>query len=569
MYYNSRPYCRSIVLCVARWFDNHYVTDPLKITRPTWARIAFTACGLLVCTLLVIMASATKAHAAEAEPGELIVGFESNTTAAQSRAAVNEADASIEQRLTQADAAVVQLDSGQSVADALAELRSSDEVAFAEPNYTLRATAMTGDQLLTGGTLWNLLKIKTPQAWDVSDGSGVVVAVTDSGVDAANPELAARLWANPREVANGVDDDENGIVDDLHGADFTTGDGDPDDEEGHGTHVSGTIGAAANDGRGNVGVAPGAQVMALKFLDGQGAGNVGDAITAIDYAVANGATVINASWGGAPYSKGLEDAILRANTAGAVFVAAAGNESVNNDHEPSYPAAYDLPNTITVAATDNRNRLGSFSNYGAGNVDLAAPGVSVVSNVGSGYEAWNGTSMAAPHVSGVAALVKSHQPSAGAGDVVSAVLRGAKPVKRLRGVVTTGGVLNAKRALTAIDNPGADLNSADLLRPSLFQLRSPGRTVKMGRTGRVKFRWSATSDDDLLGYEIFVDGKRRAFVADPDTDGPRNARTAARIKVKPGHHRWSVVAVDEAGNTRSAKAPGTQKFSARLSVKRR
>jgi subtilisin family serine protease len=511
--------------------------------------------------------SVNAAFAAQVVPGELVVGFEPNTTVAQGSAAVQEADATVAQRLRAADAAVVELDSGQSVSDALADLRASDEVAWAEPNYTLSATGMSSDTLLTGGTLWGLFKIKAAQAWDTSNGGGVVVAVTDSGVDLGNPELSPRLWTNPDETANGVDDDGNGIVDDLHGADFVTGDGSPDDEEGHGTHVSGTIGAAADDGMPNVGVAPGSQLMALKFLDGQGNGNVADAIVAIDYAIAHGAKVINASWGGAPYSKGLEDAIRRADAAGAVFVAAAGNESSNNDQNPTYPAAYSLPNTITVAASDRHNRLASFSNWGAGGVDLAAPGQDIVSNAGAGYESWNGTSMAAPHASGVAALVRSRVPGASAAEVVNAVVRGAKPVKALRGKVATGGVLNAPRALYAADNPGADLNGT-LHRPSYFSLRSPGRRVRVGRKGRVKFRWTASTDDDLLGYEIRVDGRVRAFVADPDTDGPKRARTSVRLRVKPGNHRWSVVAVDESGYTRVARARGGKR-AAKLSVRRK
>ncbi len=523
--------------------------------------------GVVLCAFLMLTMSVGTARAAEAEPGQLVVGFDSNTTAAESRAVVGEAEAAIVERIPEANAAVVEIDGGQSLTEALSELRDAGEVSWAEPNYVLRKTGFTNDNLLTGGFLWGLLRIHAPQAWDTATGTGVVVAVTDSGVDLNNPELSSRLWANPGEVANGVDDDHDGIVDDLNGADFVYGDGRPDDEEGHGTHVSGTIGAAPNDGFGNVGVAPGSQIMALKFLDAQGSGNVADAITAIDYATDHGAHVINASWGGAPYSKGLEDAILRANNAGVVFVAAAGNEGVNNDLDPSYPASYDLPNTITVAASNSLNRLADFSNYGAGNVDLAAPGVDVVSNVGTGYEAWNGTSMATPHVSAVAALVKSRVPGAGAGEVVSAVLRGAKPVKYLNGQVRTGGVLDAQRALTAADNPGADLGQGQ--RPSSFRLRSPGRKVRVGGSRRVKFRWTVANDDDLMGYEIWMDGRRRAFVTDPDGAGPRSARTAANLRVRTGKHRWTVKAVDEAGNVTTAYAPGGKKRSANLSVKRR
>lgn len=468
----------------------------------------------------------------------------------------------------------MQLDDGQSLSAALSELRAADGVAYAEPNYLVSSTgikgkAYTSDDFLTNLLLWGIIKVKAPEAWDTTMGAGVVVAVTDSGIEQSNPELAPRLWSNYGEVANGIDDDDNGIVDDIHGADFVHGDGSPDDEEGHGTHVSGTIAAGANDGYSSVGVAPQAQIMALKFLDGNGNGNVGDAISAIDYAVENGARVINASWGGAPYSKALEDAIVRANNAGAVVIVAAGNEGIDNDIQPSYPASYTLPNMVTVAATNKRNRLAAFSNYGTGSVDIAAPGVDILSNVADRYESWSGTSMATPHVSGIAALLAAHRPDADPIEVADAIRRGAKPVRRLENKLVTGGVANAVRSLLAIDQPNIDFTSPDLLAPSRFRLRSPGRVVRVAGTGKVKFRWTAARDDDFESYEIYVDGRRRGTVEDPDTDGPRKAKTSAKIKVSPGNHRWTVVAVDEAGNKRVAYARGGSGKSAKLSVKRK
>ncbi|MBJ7347222.1 MAG: S8 family serine peptidase, partial [Thermoleophilaceae bacterium] len=269
-----------------------------------------------------------------------------------------------------------------------------------------------------------------------------------------------------------------------------------------------------------------------------------------------------------PYSQGLEDAIRRAGDAGIVMAVAAGNEGVDNDLEPSYPASYSLSNMVTVAATNSRNRLANFSNRGRDSVQIAAPGVNIISIAGSGYEAWSGTSMATPHVTGIAALLKAHKPDASAAEIVNAIVDGAKPVSALRSTIKSGGVANAMRSLVAIDSPDADLNAPDLVAPSSFLLRSPGRKIRVNRNGSVSFRWTQThdADNDLLGYEIRVDGKRRGFVADPDIDGPRVAATTKRVKVKPGSHRWSVVAIDEAGNKRSASAPGGHGSFARISV---
>jgi subtilisin family serine protease len=209
-----------------------------------------------------------------------------------------------------------------------------------------------------------------------------MVGVIDTGIDYNHPDLAANVWTNPLEIpGNGIDDDGNGYVDDVHGYDFVNRDGDPMDDHGHGTHVAGTIAAVANNGIGVAGVSWHAKVMALKFLDAGGSGWVSDAVEALNYATDMGAKITNNSWGGGEYSTALRDAIAAANSAGAVFVAAAGNSANNNDATPFYPAGYEGPNVIAVAATDASDTLAVFSNFGRNTVQLGAPGVGIYSTV--------------------------------------------------------------------------------------------------------------------------------------------------------------------------------------------
>ncbi|MBI5309848.1 MAG: S8 family serine peptidase [Actinobacteria bacterium] len=461
---------------------------------------------------------------------------------------MNETLGSIDQRLPDGSA-VVSVDAGASTTEVAQLLEEQPGVTYAEPNYIVRRQAWADDSFLTDGTLWGVIKVKAPTAWNVSRGSGITVAVLDSGVALDHPDLVSNFWQNGDEVVDGVDNDGNGFTDDVYGADWVRSDGTPDDEEGHGTHVAGTVAAVADDGNPAVGVAPGAQVMSLKFLDSEGVGNVGDAIAAIDYAISEGASVINASWGGPEYSAALEDAIRRAGDAGVVFATAAGNDGSDNDDMPSYPASMDLPNLISIAAANSENQLAGFSNYGPQTVDVAAPGVDVTSTVGGSYEAWSGTSMATPHVAAVAALLKSTEPGLPASQIVDAIKYGSRQVDTLAGRVQSGGIADAVGALAAIGHPVDSVDAA----PSPFRLKRPGKRVRVHRGGKVKFTWSRTQDTDLVGYEIYVDGRLKATVDDPDgSQGPRIARTSVKIKVSSGKHRWSVIAVDEAGNERKA-----------------
>jgi subtilisin family serine protease/subtilisin-like proprotein convertase family protein len=368
----------------------------------------------------------------------------------------------------------VTLTSGITVDAAMAAYSGSQFVAYVEPNYRLQLTAFrnstnTNDPLL--GSLWGLnntgqaggsvdADIDATDAWSITTGSSsTIVAVIDTGVDYSHPDLAANMWVNTGEIAgNSIDDDGNGYVDDIYGYDFVNNDGDPFDDHSHGTHVSGTIAAVGNNGRGVTGVAWNASIMALKFLDASGSGYTSDAVRALDYAVANGANISNNSWGGVGYSQSMSDALARAQAAGHVFIAAAGNEGANNDNGAHYPANYTNNNVISVAATDRYDSLAYFSNYGATTVDIAAPGVEILSTTpNNNYSYYSGTSMATPHVSGVVALVMSQHPNWSYQQVIDQVLSNSDVLSSLQGKTITGGRLNAARAVGATfsDETGA------------------------------------------------------------------------------------------------------------------
>jgi subtilisin family serine protease len=334
-------------------------------------------------------------------------------------------------------------------------------IAYVEPNYIWRAGDLTNDPML--GEQWGLhnvgqsggtadADIDAPEAWGVHTGSSeVVVGVIDTGIDYDHVDLAANIWSNPGEVENGLDDDGNGYVDDVRGWDFVNDDNDPWDDHYHGTHTGGTVGAVGNNGVGVTGVCWDVTLMPLKFLDGGGRGSTDDAIDAILYAASftdeSGNPIVRItsnSWGGGHRSRALEDAIA---ISGALFVASAGN---SGNSRKNYPAAYSLDNIIAVAATDGNDQLASFSSFGAQWVHLGAPGVAILSTrPNDTYGNLNGTSMAAPHVSGVAALLMAADPSLTNGEVKMQILATVDPLDSLAGVTTTGGRLNAAAALGA------------------------------------------------------------------------------------------------------------------------
>ncbi|MFN7729753.1 MAG: S8 family serine peptidase [Bdellovibrio sp.] len=351
-------------------------------------------------------------------------------------------------------------------------------VEIAEPNYIYRINRTPNDPLL--GNLWGLrnvgqadsenhsglkgLDVDAEKAWDISTGSSsVVIAVIDTGVDYNHPDLKDNVWVNEVELNGlaGVDDDNNGYVDDVHGMNFTEASkpvANGLDDHGHGSHCSGVIGARGDDGRGIVGLNWNVRIMPIKFLGADGGGSLEGAILAIDYATKMGAKILSNSWGGGGFSQTLKEAIERSNAAGTLFVAAAGNDGSNNDSSPTYPANYEVPNILTVAAIDNRGNLASFSNYGKKTVHVGAPGVNVYSAVvGGGYDSWSGTSMATPHVSGIAGLLAASEPSLTGVEMKERIMSTARRIPALVGKTKTGGLSSAYNALANVVTP-PDMN---------------------------------------------------------------------------------------------------------------
>jgi len=365
----------------------------------------------------------------------------------------------------------VELESGQSVEEAIDLLSQLPEVEYAEPDYILTKTeTIPNDSRFAelwahkntgqlGGTVG--ADMETTFAWDIQTGdSNIVISVIDTGVDYNHPDLAANMWRNPGEDGGtpGVDDDNNGYVDDIFGINAITGDGNPLDDEGHGTHVAGTAAAVGNNNQGVVGVAFGCRIMALKFLNSSGTGTTSDAIECLEYAVANGAHVTNASWGGPGFSSSLFAAIQSAGNTNHLIVAAAGNAALDVDARAlnqHYPSGYNLPNIISVGASTRNDGVASFSNFGDISVDLFAPGLSILSTVpNNSYAVFSGTSMACPQVAGAAALLFSELGSATNFSTVKArILDNVEILPAYQQLSVSGGRLNAFYALDPGANP--------------------------------------------------------------------------------------------------------------------
>jgi subtilisin family serine protease/sugar lactone lactonase YvrE len=402
---------------------------------------------------------------------------------------------------------------GLSVEEAVARLRARGDVEYAEPNWVLQADRMPDDARFgelyafrntgqTGGVAG--ADISATRAWNITTGSkDVLVAVIDTGMDMAHPDLAENLFTNAAEIpGNGIDDDGNGFVDDVHGWDFANDDNDPFDDAGHGTHVSGTIGAVGDNGLGVAGINWHVSIMPVKFLGADGSGFSSDALRGIDYAMLMGAQVLNNSWGGGGYSAIMQDTIAAAETGGIVFVVAAGNEQENIDEVPQFPAAYDLANVIAVSATDDDDDLAEFSNYGPQRVLLGAPGVAILSTVpGGGYGLKSGTSMATPMVTGAVALLRAAEPGITIAQIRARLKASVDPLPGLQYATASGGRLNLFRLLATVDTvpPGAitDLAVAD------------------SGSGWVLLRWTATGDDGTAGRASSYDVRYAPGALDP------------------------------------------------------
>jgi subtilisin family serine protease len=398
--------------------------------------------GQVMAALAVTAACLALPPAVGAAESERIVVVREPGMSAPERSAIRRAvDARLTHTLSMRDAEVVQVPDGR-LGHALDELNRRPDVRFAEPDA--RVHALYQPELF--GSLYGLQRIAAPAAWPLSRGSGVTVAVVDTGISSQHPDLRNRIATNPAERLNGVDDDGNGLTDDVRGWDFVGRDNAPIDLDGHGSQVSGTIAAELGNQVGIAGVAPDARVLPLKALDDDGAGYVSDVAAAFDLAGRMGVPVVNASLGASAGGRTIELAIER--HPGTLYVAAAGNERADNDGLPVYPCNARAPNVICVGASDQADQRASFSNIGARSVDVFAPGVGILSTVGGSYATASGTSFAAPHVAGIAALVLARNPGASALTVKNAVLSGADRVPGLSGLAVTGGRANALRALT-------------------------------------------------------------------------------------------------------------------------
>jgi len=407
-------------------------------------------------------------------PGEMLVQYRRGANDADKERATRRVGAAFVDEVARGssrfdgggDLELLRLPPGLSVAAAMRDIETDPAVEFAEPNWIYRHTATSNDTYFTNGSLWgmygdgsspaNQYGSQAAEAWAAGKtcSSAVYVGIIDEGVMIGHPDLAANIGVNPREIAgNGIDDDGNGYVDDVNGWDFdgnnnSVYDGTQDD---HGTHVAGTIGATGGNGTGVAGICWNVKLIMAKFL-GRNGGTTANAIKAVDYLTdlktRHGLNLVatNNSWGGGGFSQALKDAIDRSGTAGILFVAAAGNSSVNNDASPHYPSSYSSENIISVASITSSGALSSFSNYGATSVDIGAPGSSIWSTVpgrkGPTYASYSGTSMATPHVTGAAAMYAASHPGATAAQIKTAILGAAVGTPSLAGKTVTGGRLN-------------------------------------------------------------------------------------------------------------------------------
>ena len=431
------------------------------------------------------------------------------------------------------------------VTDATAErLLAGDPAAAAvEIDLPVRPLLTPDDTLFA--QQWDMTRIGAPALWDGPAGSPVTVAIVDTGVDVSHPDLSGALWSNPDEIpGNLLDDDHDGLVDDVHGWDFFHGDATLFDSpalDEHGTHVAGTIAATRGNAAGVAGVASAARIMPLKFIEGTG--TIANAVLALQYARDHGARVVNASFGTPSYSVALCDAVAALSSSGVIMVSAAGNSALDNDVARPTPAACEAPGNIAVAATTQADALASYSNHGASSVDIAAPGSSILSTIPGGlYDLMNGTSMAAPHVTGAAAAILARTPALSPVAVKTALVEGGEALPALAGMTQRGTLLAIPAALARIATPDPDAAP-----PDPFATTTPADGLASTAT-RPAFAWAEALDHGTgtASYRVVVDGAQAAQVA-PETLGwtPPSA-------LGEGAHAWRVDAWDGSGNIRAS-----------------
>ncbi|MBN2356247.1 S8 family serine peptidase [candidate division KSB1 bacterium] len=446
---------------------------------------------LIVLLVIILSGSIQSPERALFVDDEILVKISPQITSSEIQGIFDTIDAVVLDMFPSIDVWRLKIADEYGLEEALQIIRELEPVIYAEPNYVIRASIQPNDPEFnrlwglnntgqTGGTV--AADVRALAAWDVITGSSqVVIGIFDSGLDISHPDLQQNVYINQGEDAwadandpgsgNQIDDDGNGYVDDRMGYNFVSNSNSPFDDNGHGTHVAGIAGAVGNNGAGIVGVNWRIKLLPIKILDAKGDGNVAMAIKAIDYAIKAGIKVVNCSWGGSGYSSALYDALALANTRGILFIAAAGNNGVNTDQLPEYPAGYDLPNIISVAATDHMDRRALWgdeeeegsndcgfscssvmaavpgSNFGPQTVDLAAPGKEIFSTIPGSYGLLSGTSMATPFVTGAAGLLLAKRADLTSQQIKDQILNNVDPITAFTGLSVTGGRLNVVRAL--------------------------------------------------------------------------------------------------------------------------
>lgn len=498
---------------------------------------------------LVGSAMTSAAYAQDFVPGEVIVKYRTSQPGKVGALSVQgavmkmqESDSRLEVKATYDAMGVAHLSKpGQDVSATIRQLEANPDVEYAEPNYIVHALGATSNE---AGLVEVLSQAQADAhasactfALTCTDWFGVlsswtritagltnkpIVAVIDTGVKLTHTKLANALWSNTSEAAGtaGVDNDGNGYIDDINGWNFHDGNSNPDDCNGHGTHVAGIVRGMTQDVQAGDSSTALIQIMPLKFLNCSGAGSTSNAIAAIYYAVNKGAKVLNNSWGGGGYSRSLNEAIAYSYSNNTLFVAAAGNYTSNNNTTAMYPANYDVPNVLSVAASDDYDALAYFSNYGNSTVHIAAPGVLIYSTyIPNTYATLNGTSMAAPMVSGLAALMSRERPTMTGYQLKNIILGAGDVVAGLAAYTTTSRRINADSAMvtgkaaalyTSVPGYTMSLSSAD--RGTANALGGAGAagcgTVRAlgsgGGSGRGGFGSGAAAVIALLMIPIFV-----------------------------------------------------------------
>ena len=438
---------------------------PTSFLLPSPFKVIFMKFTRIVSLLIVLAAvfganEIVRAAAQNYVEGELLVKFKNGTASPDVLAANSLSGAIVVQEFPELGWQLVKLPDGANVEQGLAMYGNFAGVENVQPNYIYHLAAVPNDPRFP--ELYGMQRIGAPAAWDVTTGSSnVVVAVIDTGIRYAHEDLALNMWRNPGELAgNGVDDDGNGFVDDYYGYDFFFNDSDPLDENGHGTHVAGTIGRVGNNSRGVTGVNWNVQMMAIKIYNNTGNGSTSamlvNAYNYIRLMKNRGVNirVTNNSYGGCDeacgYDQATKDALDALGEAGVLNVFAAGNSGQNIESTPFYPASYNSPGILSVAASDSNDNRAGFSNFGTTSVDLAAPGVGVLSSYfssNSSYVSLSGTSMASPHAAGAAALLAAANPSLSAASLKATLMNRVDVLSQWNGAVKSGGRLNVARAI--------------------------------------------------------------------------------------------------------------------------